>query len=295
MKRFFPNIGVLLILISCSIANRCAPINAQSADWQTAVWREPQVRYLLADLTLGGDAAMYRNYAEEERDPDSREAIRLWDAGARVVNVNDFERKWIANEFGNEGKVLRIVQRGTNRTILGTEVLLTTDRDLQQGEIRTILAKLTLEGHAPKDYQNRAAEPNVGEALRRWEAGVRVTNAAWFDIAADQPELRVTFHGSEKPADPLLIRLNTDVAYPETNVRYFLIDMHLGGARAFYHKTAEVAHEMGCQEAVSRYDAGVTVTNLAQFERKKVNGKTVITRIGSDKRISGMEVKLGSD
>ena len=27
---------------------------AQSVDWQEVVWREPQVRYLLADMTLGG-------------------------------------------------------------------------------------------------------------------------------------------------------------------------------------------------------------------------------------------------
>ena len=59
---------------------------AQSADWQSVVWREPQVRYLLADLSLnGGKTDLYRKYATEERDPDSREAIRLWDAGVRVL------------------------------------------------------------------------------------------------------------------------------------------------------------------------------------------------------------------
>ena len=55
--------------------------SAQSADWQKVVWREPQVRYLLADMTLGGSVKLYRDYATTERDPDSREAIRLWDAG----------------------------------------------------------------------------------------------------------------------------------------------------------------------------------------------------------------------
>jgi hypothetical protein len=28
---------------------------AQSADWQRVIWRDPQVRYLLADMTLGGN------------------------------------------------------------------------------------------------------------------------------------------------------------------------------------------------------------------------------------------------
>ena len=84
---------------------------AQSADWQEVVWREPQVRYLLADMTLGGNTKLYRDYALTERDPDSREAIRLWDAGARVVNPNEFERKWVTNQFGKDGRVMRIVQQ----------------------------------------------------------------------------------------------------------------------------------------------------------------------------------------
>ena len=56
--------------------------------------------------------------------------------------------------------------------------------------------------------------------------------------------------------------LNSDFAYPEVNVRYFLADIYLGGSREFYHRVAESAHEMGCQEAVARFDAGVTITNL---------------------------------
>ncbi len=285
-------------VISCVLmwlsAHFPAAVRGQSADWQSVVWREPQVRYLLADMTLGGDVAMYRKYAVEERDPDSREAVRLWDAGARVVNARDFERKWLTNEFGKDGRVLRIVQRGTQRTIHGSEALLTSDADFQQAEIRTILAQLTL-GARREEWQKRAAEPNVAEALRRWDAGARAINAGWFALAAAGSEPRLTYRGGSKPVDPLLIRLNSDLAYPESNVRYFLIDMYLGGARDFYHRTAEAAHEMGCQEAVARYDSGVTIVNLDQFERKKVGGKTLITRRGSDDRIGGMEVRLSSD
>jgi hypothetical protein len=89
--------------------------------------------------------------------------------------------------------------------------------------------------------------------------------------------------------------LNSDLAYPEVNVRYFMADMALGGSRDFYHRTAEAAHEMGCQEAVARHDAGVTITNLEEFERKKVDSKVLITRKGSNERISGMLVKLSTD
>src|SRR5262245_34606748 len=117
---------------------------AQSADWQDVVWREPQVRYLLADLTLGGNTKLYRDYATTERDPDSREAIRLWDAGARVVNTNEFERRWVTNQFGKDGRVMRVVFRGSNRTITGKEVLLTSDLGFQNVAARVALLHFAL-------------------------------------------------------------------------------------------------------------------------------------------------------
>ena len=86
-----------------------------------------------------------------------------------------------------------------------------------------------------------------------------------------------------------------EVIWREPQVRYIVADMMLGGSRDFYHRTAESAHEMGCQEAVARVDAGVKVTNLDQFERKQVDGKTLITHRGSNERISGMQVKLSTD
>ncbi len=100
---------------------------SQSADRQAVIWRQPQVRYLLADMTLGGNRKLYRDYPATERDPDSREAIRLRDAGVRVVNTNEFERRWVANQFGKDGRGMRVVFRGSNRTIAGSEVLLSAD------------------------------------------------------------------------------------------------------------------------------------------------------------------------
>src|SRR5262245_50788264 len=112
---------------------------AQSADWREVVWREPQVRYLLADMTLGGNTKLYRDYATTERDPDSREAIRLWNTGARVVNTNEFERRWVTNQFGKDGRVMRVVFRGSTRTITGNEVLLTSDTAVDERKVRLTL------------------------------------------------------------------------------------------------------------------------------------------------------------
>ena len=259
------------------------------------------MRYLLADMTLRGDAKLYRDYALTERDPDSREAIRLWDAGARVVNTNQFERRWITNQFGKDGRVMRVVLRGSDRTITGNEVLLTSDMRTSADTMRLVLLHLSL-GGLPEKYASRANEPAVTEALRRWSAGCRAVNTNWFERRGAlvqgppaSPHALLFYRGTGQIADASRVVLNSDVAYPETNVRYFLADMMLGGSRDFYHRTAEAAHEMGCQEAVARFDAGVKVINLDRFERKKVGGKVLITRKGSDERISGMLVKLSSD
>ena len=291
------NSCVRLALCVCVVVGMSAAreARAQSADWQQVIWREPQVRYLLADMTLGGNVKLYRDYATTERDPDSREAIRLWDAGARVVNTNEFERKWVTNQFGKDGRVMRVVQRGSERTISGNEILLTSDRGLDQGTIREVIGCLT-KGARHESFHSRAKHDlAVSEALRRFDAGARAVNADWFDLASTRTAVRLVYRGTKTPVDPVRVRLNSDVAYPETNVRYFLADICLGGSREFYHRTAEAAHEMGCQEAVARYDAGVRITNLDQFDRKKVEGKTLITRKGHDERISGMEVRLSTD
>ena len=267
---------------------------AQSADWTEVIWREPQVRYLLADMTGSGKTDLYRKYATEERDPDSREAIRLWDAGVRVINMADFERKWVTNHFGKDGRVFRVVQRGSDRTITGNEVLLTSDYGFQDQAMRVALLHFAL-GKPLSESEGRTHDVNTAEAIRRWKAGARVLNTNWFEMRGAGVEGRVYYKGTNRLAEGSHIRLNCDFAYPETNVRYFLADMMLGGSRDFYHRTAEAAHEMGCQEAVARFDAAVKVINLDQFERKRVDGKVLITRKGTNERISGMLVKLSTD
>ena len=287
MKRFF--------LLTGLIAISSGPLHGQSADWQQVIWREPQVRYLIADLSLGGKVQLYRDYAAKERDPDSREAIRLWDAGARVVNTNNFERRWVTNKYGKDGRVMRVVFHGTERTITGNEVVLSSDVSLNQSVVREVIGCLT-KGARHESFHIRAKkETSVAEAMRRFDAGARVTNEELFDLESSWTRTRLVFRGTRDPADPAFIRLNSDVPYPETNVRYFMADIALGGGIEFYRAAAERDHEMGCLEAVRRTEDGYRITNLDQFERKQVDGKTLITRKGSNERISGMAVKLSSD
>ena len=166
------------IAAGMSVAHDAA---AQSADWQDVIWREPQVRYLLADMTLGGNTKLYRDYATTERDPDSREAIRLWDAGARVVNTNEFERKWVTNQFGKDGRVMRVVLRGSSRTITGHEIFLTSDLGFQDSAMREALLQFAL-GKPLSDSEGRKHDVNTAEAIRRWKAGAGVLNTSWFEM-----------------------------------------------------------------------------------------------------------------
>lgn len=285
-----------ILLLASLIGNALA----QSADWQSVIWREPQVRYLLADMTLGGNVAMYRDYAMREKDPDSREAVRLWDARARVVNTNAFERRWVTNRFGKDGRVMRVVFRGTTRTISGNEVLLSSDAVLNEGRIRYILLNLSLGNPGLVDWSGRV-ELEAAEAMRRWKEGARVVSTNWFMILTEpspKGSIEIVFRHNERRQSWIngdQIYLNSDLPYPETNVRYFMADIALGGSLEFYRAAAERDHEMGCLEAVRRTEEGFKITNLDQFERKKVEGKTLITRKGRLERICGMEIQLSSD
>ena len=69
-----------------------------------------------------------------------------------------------------------------------------------------------------------------------------------------------------------------------------LISPYFAGSCRFLPSCADYA-----SEAVARYGAGVKITNLDQFERKKMDGKVLITRKDSNERISGMLVKLSTD
>lgn len=293
MKVFFNSSFLVVALLAAVVFGR-GSVYAQSADWQEVVFREPQVRYLLADMTGGGNVEMYRKYATEERDPDSREAIRLWDEGVRVVNMEDFERRWITNSLAKDGRAFRVVVRGTSRTINGDEIFLSSDGAFEQAAMRLALLSMTLSGETTA-YEYRKSDPAVAEALRRWKLGDRVSNVHLFETSSQGDSRRLRIRGSQHEIDGALVKLISEVPYPEVNVRYFMADVALGGSLEFYRKVAEDAHEMGCLEAVKRIEAGGKIANLKEFERKRVDGKVVITRKGSNERISGTEVKLSSD
>jgi hypothetical protein len=78
---------------------------------------EARVRYILADIQLTNTPEPYRaSIADEE----TAEALRRWDAGVRVVNIDQFERASVNGEW-------QIVPAGSGRPINGTDIRLTGD------------------------------------------------------------------------------------------------------------------------------------------------------------------------
>jgi hypothetical protein len=78
---------------------------------------ESRVRYILADIQLGGVDGYYREHVDAE---EVAEALRRWDAGITVTNIDQFERKLV-------GETWQVVYAGTETLINGSDVVLSTD------------------------------------------------------------------------------------------------------------------------------------------------------------------------
>lgn len=78
---------------------------------------EARIRLILVDIQLSGLDNYYRSFPN---DLNASEAIKRWDSGIRVVNINAFERKIIGGQW-------QIVYIGTETIINGFDVVLSSD------------------------------------------------------------------------------------------------------------------------------------------------------------------------
>jgi hypothetical protein len=78
---------------------------------------ESHVRYILADIQLGNVAEEYR---ADITDEETAEALRRWDVGIRVVNIEEFECKVVDGQW-------KIVYAITDNQVIGTDIVLTSD------------------------------------------------------------------------------------------------------------------------------------------------------------------------
>jgi hypothetical protein len=78
----------------------------------------------------------------------------------------------------------------------------------------------------------------------------------------------------------------------ESRVRYILTDIQLMNIPDPYR--AQITDEETA-EALRRWDAGIRVANLDRFERQRINGQWQIVYVGSEKPLTGSDVRLTSD
>ena len=85
---------------------------------------------------------------------------------------------------------------------------------------------------------------------------------------------------------------NPALAYNEARVRYILVDISLGGPIHYYREFPE---NPNAREAVNRWEHGVRVLNLDQFERCDDGYGPGIVYAGTCDIIDGMDVDLTTD
>jgi len=272
---------LLLLLVSAGLC----PVRA--AD----VYKEPHVRYLIADMTLGGSPDYYKQHV---RDAVPAVALKEWEAGARLVNTNQFERRRIPTPYGES---MRVVFKGTEQTATGADLLLTTDLQFDQAPMRLALADLTL-GRPVSFYEAKKADSSVAEALKRWGYGARAVNTNLYAFQGTGEQRRLVYRANGRPLDGALVKLNTDPHFSDDWRRYLIAEIQLAGTREKVASFGHRFHDYNCLVAVAHYDAGHRVANLDRFEFNGVDGKPGVSNVvyrGTGRRVTPADIRLTSD
>lgn len=123
---------------------------------QAQAYNEARVRYILADISLGGSIAYYRDFPNN---PNAREALQRWERGVRVLNIDQFDR---CDEVGGAG----IVYAGTCDVIDGMDVDLTSDHPAyyRAPHVRIVMPDFNFFGI----FHNHHRRIHSNEQPRRW-------------------------------------------------------------------------------------------------------------------------------
>ena len=270
------------LLILAVLASLAAIASLPAAE----VYKEPHVRYLIADMTLGGSPDYYKQHAH---DSVPATALKEWEAGARLMETNRFERRRIQTPYGES---MRVLFKGTERTVTGADLLLTSDLTFEQAPMRLVLADLTL-GRPVAFYEAKKKDANVAEALKRWGYGARAVNTNLFTSRGAKREL--VYVANWRPLDGALVRLNSDPHFSEAWLRYLIAEMQLGTPKEKFLSFGQRFHDYNCLEAVAYLEAGYKVTNLDQFELKPVKNNPTVVYKGTEKRVDPFDIRLTSD
>lgn len=313
---FLWSIG-MLALIAVAIwlwaANRPSASSRRYPPYQSIGYTQQQspenrIRYGILDLQLGGAAAeqQYRRSLSETEEIER--AVSLWNNGIRVLNIYQFN----AIQFP-EGS-WEIVYGGTERIVHCEDVVLSSDVAPDgsiEAQIRYILADAQL-GNVIEYYRQYTDQSQaIAEAIRRWDAGVRVANperferqiifsAGWKVVYWENGQLingmdvvltsDATASLPPTPTTPPQPTATQPILSDEDRIRYILTDIQFG-LLEYYRSFAD---DPIVAEALCRWDSGVRVTNIEDFERKIILDQWQIVYANSETAIDGSTVQLSS-
>jgi hypothetical protein len=288
---------ILAFTIICGLIVSCSPYSSvpeppkvnQYPPFETKGYTEqPSVddktRYVIADIQLGGKPVedYYRQYADQ--DPVIRQAIQYHDNDVRIVNIYQFDRVNIENEGWT------VIYGGTDNIICqGKDIVLTEDIGAtgnDEARMRYIIADIQL-GNVAEYYRQYSDEKPVVDALARWDIGVRVVNINLFERKiVNVAGWRIVYAGTENTINGMDAILSDD----EARIRYIMADIQLGGVADYYR---QFPNDPLAREALNRWDSGIRVENINDFERKTVgtDGWQVVYS-GTVTTIDGMDVIL---
>jgi putative AlgH/UPF0301 family transcriptional regulator len=184
-----------------------------TSDMPAKSYGEARVRYIMADMTLGGPVSYYRGYVDT--DENAAEAVSRWDDGVRVTNSGSFGRKIVGGSW-------QIVYDGTERTIDGMDVRLTSDmpaKSYGEARVRYIMADMSLGG--PVSYYRSYVETDAhaAEAVRRWDDNIRVTNVSSFERKRVKGSWEIVYEGTERTIDGMDVRLTSGSGHHSNNTK----------------------------------------------------------------------------
>lgn len=178
--------------------------------------------------------------------------------------------------------------------VLCLPVVLYAQKSYRSGWARYILADISL--GAPVEFYEtfeKEGDANSSRALRWYRQNVKIENLADFErIELEKNVVRIVRKDNKHPIDGSELKLTNEKLYNEQKVRYIIADLSLGAELSDY---LPQFNNPDVQEALTRRADRVTVSNVSQFERIKLNGKWIIVIKGSTTPVDAKTIALDTD
>jgi hypothetical protein len=164
-------------------------------------------------------------------------------------------------------------------------------------KVRYILIDIQLTGNADYYRQYISQDSITNQAVQKWDQGIRVVNIYQFQRINNQNQgWLVVYGGTNNIVIGSDVVLTQDIGAAnngEARIRYILADCQLGSVIDYYR---QYTNDPLVAEAVSRWDQGVRVVNINNFERKIISDAGwKIVYAGTENMINGMDVILTTD